>query len=62
MSYDLALVLPVQNQAEIINSVVNKIVKILTKAKINYQLIMAENGSTDNTLSVLKKWLKKSPN
>ncbi|MEK7622403.1 MAG: glycosyltransferase family 2 protein [Patescibacteria group bacterium] len=60
MSYDLALVLPVQNQAEIINSVVNKIVKILTKAKINYQLIMAENGSTDNTLSVLKKMAKKN--
>lgn len=60
MNYDLALVLPVQNQAEIISFVVNQIVKILTKAKINFQLVMVENGSTDETLAVLKKMAKKN--
>lgn len=60
MSYDLALVLPVQNQAEIISLTVNQIVKILVKAKINYQLVIVENGSVDDTLAVLKKMAKKN--
>ena len=60
MTYEFSLVLPVQNQAEIINLVANQIVEILIKARINYQLVMVENGSTDKTLSILKKIAKKN--
>lgn len=52
---DFSLVLPVQNQAKITAKVVKKIIKVLKEYKINYQLVMVENGSTDKTLTVLKQ-------
>ena len=60
MNYDFSLVLPVQNQADIISLVSNQIVKILKTARINYQLVMVENGSKDKTLSVLKQLARKN--
>jgi len=59
MNYDFSLVLPMQNQAEIAESVTTKIIKVLNQNKINYELIMVENGSTDATLVVLKKMARK---
>lgn len=55
MKYDFSLILPVQNQAEITKAVTAKIVRVLKKHKINYELVMVENGSTDNTWAVLKR-------
>lgn len=60
MHYDFSLVLPVQNQADITPTVTAKIVAVLKKNKIDYELIMVENGSTDNTLTVLKKLASKN--
>jgi len=60
MSCEFSLVLPVQNHADIIASVVEKIVKTLEKTKIDYELVMVENGSTDNTLEVLKNLARKN--
>jgi len=60
MNCEFSLVLPVQNHADIIASVVEKIVKILKKIKIDYELVIVENGSTDNTLKVLKNLARKN--
>lgn len=60
MHYDFSLVLPVQNQADITPAVTAKIVAVLKKNKIDYELVMVENGSTDNTLTVLKKLASKN--
>lgn len=56
----LSLILPVINEEKIIEAVVNDIVKVLSKAKLNYELILVENSSTDNTLQVLKELAKKN--
>ncbi len=55
MRYFFSLVLPVQNQEEIIESVVKKIIAVLEKTKINYEVVMVENGSKDKTLKKLKE-------
>ncbi|MFH2061856.1 MAG: glycosyltransferase family 2 protein [Candidatus Beckwithbacteria bacterium] len=55
MEFDFSLVLPVQNQEDIIELVVEKIIRVLEKTKINYEIVMVENGSTDKTLKVIKK-------
>lgn len=60
MNYDFSLVLPMQNQADIISLVSNQIVEILENAGINYQLVMVENGSKDKTLSILKQLARKN--
>ena len=57
---DFSLVMPVQNQAEIISKVVKSIVKVLKENKIKYQLVMVENGSSDKTLVILKHLAKKN--
>ncbi|MCM8787216.1 MAG: glycosyltransferase family 2 protein [Candidatus Omnitrophica bacterium] len=59
---ELSLVLPVHNQETIIKSVVRKIVQILEKAKIKYEIILVENGSSDNTLTVVDNLAKEYKN
>lgn len=56
----LSLVLPVHNQAEIIESVVKEIVKVINSIGIGYEILMVENGSSDKTLYVLKQLTKKN--
>jgi len=55
MNYQFSLVLPIQNHDEIIELVVKNINKVLKQAKIDYEILMVENGSIDKTLQVLKK-------
>lgn len=58
MKPDFSLVLPVQNQAAITAAVTATIVAVLEKNQINYELVMVENGSSDNTLAVLNQLAK----
>src|SRR3989344_62594 len=55
MKPDFSLVLPMQNQAENIEATVKDIAGILAAGKINYELVLVENGSTDTTLEMVKK-------
>ncbi len=51
----LSLILPIHNQEDITASVVSEIVKDLNKNKILFEILLVENGSTDNTYTVVKK-------
>lgn len=56
---ELSLVLPVLNEEKLISPVVRDISHVLKIAKVNYELILAENGSTDQTLKIIKNLAKK---
>lgn len=58
----LSLVLPVQNQEEIIEGVFKKILKALNRLNISYECILVENGSKDQTLIKIRKLEKKTKN
>lgn len=58
---ELSLVLPVLNEEDIIEKVVLDIVRALDAAKIDYEILMVENGSDDRSLDVLKALEKKDP-
>ncbi len=58
---ELSLVLPIHNQADITESIIDSIEKKLKKTNITYEILMVENGSSDNTLSVLKNLEKRNP-
>ncbi len=52
---ELSLILPVLNEADFIDRVVDDVLHVLGKSGIDFELILAENGSTDRSLEVLKK-------
>ena len=57
----LSVVLPIHNQAGFIQAVVGEIDTYLRRAKIDFELILAENGSRDETLSVLHRIARANP-
>lgn len=52
---DLAIVMPVYNEAEIIGKVVEKWTAMLDKLNINYEFNLYNDGSKDNTAEILAK-------
>lgn len=50
---ELSIILPVLNEEDIITSVIKEIRVPLNKAKIDYELILVDNGSTDRSLEVI---------
>ncbi len=56
-----SLVLPVWNEASFISDVVMEIEETLEKNKIDYELLLVENGSTDNSLEVIQNLNKRNP-
>lgn len=50
----ISIVVPVHNEAENIDSLLNEITTALTDFPA-YEIIYIDDGSTDNTLAVLKK-------
>lgn len=55
----LSVILPVFNEKETIEKVVHEWVNELEKLRINYQIIVCEDGSTDGTQTVLKNIQRK---
>jgi len=61
-SYKYSIVIPVLNEEESILELYSEIEKALTFAKESYEIIFIDDGSTDNSLSILKALSKKNSN
>lgn len=61
-SFELSLVVPFYNEEENITNVVNGLRTTCEKALVNYELVLVNNGSTDNSASILEDLAKKEPN
>jgi len=59
--YDVSLVLPCYNEAEILTDSVKRIINVLNKTDYTWEIIFVEDKSTDNTPELIKKTLKKHP-
>lgn len=59
---ELSIIFPVHNESEGIKSFISKVYKSIKKDKINFEIICIENGSTDNSFSLLKSLEKKYKN
>lgn len=51
----LSLVLPIHNEEEIIAPVVAEILSVLREAAVAHEIVLVENGSTDGSLTVLRR-------
>ena len=60
---ELSVVLPCLNEEEAIALCINKIKEVLAKEKINGEIIVADNGSSDRSREIAQKlgprWLLK---
>lgn len=59
---DISIVLPAFNEALRIEKCVRKIEHVLTDLSISYEVIVAEDGSTDGTSCIVAKLSKNYPN
>jgi hypothetical protein len=56
------IVIPVHNEAECLESEVAEIIGELEARGVSYELILAENGSTDDTLAMAERLAAANPN
>jgi len=57
----LSVVIPVFNEEAILDSAVRALVQKLDKARFDYEIILAENGSTDGTVTLAEKLSREIP-
>ena len=57
--HELSLVIPFYNEEENIEKVVNQMINKLKEEKIDYELVIVDNGSWDNTTKMSKELEKK---
>lgn len=56
----ISIIIPCYNAEKFIEKNIRFLIKIIKKEKLNYQLILIDDGSTDNTKEVIKKLSNKS--
>lgn len=59
---ELSLFLPAYNEEKVITQTVNKADAILRKVAKKYEILVVNDGSTDNTEAVVNKIVKRNPN
>mgnify|MGYP003311027564 CR=1 FL=1 len=58
---NFSVVVPIFNEEEILLDSCNRIFEICNKMQIDFEIIFSENGSTDNTLSLINDFVDKRP-
>lgn len=51
----VSIIVPVHNEEEIIESFLKQVSKSCKKLKLNYEIIVVENGSIDKSIEIIKK-------
>ena len=54
----ITLILPIYNESGLIKETLNKLEDFVSKDKNNWEIILVNDGSTDNTLNILKQQKK----
>ncbi len=58
---DISIVVPVYNEAENIEAVLDEIVEVMDKFGRSYEVIVVDDGSKDNSFEVLKRYHEREP-
>ena len=52
---NFSIVVPIYNEEDILSESLNNIISICERTAIDYEIIISENGSTDNTKNIARK-------
>ncbi|MBA4317468.1 MAG: hypothetical protein C0412_03620 [Flavobacterium sp.] len=58
----LSVIIPAHNEQESIKNTVEEIISEISKEKINYEIVIVNDNSTDSTQQVVEKLAEKNPN
>jgi len=58
---ELSIIIPAHNEEVKIELCVNEIMKFCLEQKLDYEIIISEDGSIDNTLEIINKLAKNNP-
>ena len=58
----LSLVFPAYNEKDRLEKAIERTIKYFNSLKINYEIIIVNDGSKDNTFEIIKKIIEKNPN
>lgn len=61
VKYSVSIITPVFNEEDIIANTLIKNIELLRSKNIDYEIIVVEDGSTDNSLRILRNLAKKYP-
>lgn len=59
---NLSVIIPAYNEKNSIITTIEQVLALMDKSKINYELIVVNDGSTDGTKELVEKYLKNSKN
>ena len=59
--YDLTILLIAYNEENLLENCVEKVIQTITPLDLKYEIVIVENGSTDDTFQIAKKLSNKSP-
>lgn len=61
MNKVVSVVIPAHNEAENILAIIDRVEKVFVSLNYNYEIILVDDGCTDDTLSIIKKYAVKDP-
>ena len=59
--YDLTILLIAYNEESFLENCVRKVIQVITPLDLKYEIVIVENGSTDNTFNIAKKLSNEFP-
>ena len=53
---NFSIVIPIYNEEDILTESINNILSICERTSVDFEIIISENGSTDNTKNLAKEF------
>ena len=53
---NFSIVIPIYNEEDILTESINNILSICERTSVDYEIIISENGSTDNTKNLAREF------
>ena len=60
-NFELSIIIPVFNEEDCIGETLTKIVEYMSKKELSYEIIVADDGSTDKTKDIVEEFIRQHP-